>query len=236
MKKDRERASITVEAALFLPLFLMAFLTIYNLVYFARAQMLMQYAADQAVKQVAQYSYILEKTGILDSLDNMTTKNEKFEQDMDSIRKNLETIQSATEKAVQGTDVIDNINQIGDEGEKLVDKAKGYVENPSEFINGVLLAMKKDAVNGVASYMVNTVAKSCVEQQLSIAGGSHSAEEYMQILGITNVSMKKTAWCQNKSRDIRLVVDFDLNSRMPFFVMAPRHYRVCASTRVWSGV
>ncbi len=91
MKKDRERASITVEAALFLPLFLMAFLTIYNLVYFARAQMLMQYAADQAVKQVAQYSYILEKTGILDSLDNMTTKNEKFEQDMDSIRKNLET-------------------------------------------------------------------------------------------------------------------------------------------------
>ena len=68
MKENRERASITVEAALFLPLFLMAFLTIYNLVYFARAQMLMQYAADQAVKQVAQYSYILEKTGILDSL------------------------------------------------------------------------------------------------------------------------------------------------------------------------
>ena len=147
MKENRERASITVEAALFLPLFLMAFLTIYNLVYFARAQMLMQYTADQAVKQVAQYSYILEKTGILDSLDNMTTKNEKFEQDMDSIKKNLDTIQSATEKAVQGTDVIDNINQIGDEGEKLVEKAKGYVENPSEFINGVLLAMKKDAVN-----------------------------------------------------------------------------------------
>ena len=46
MKK--ERGSITVEAALFLPVFLMAFLTIYNLVYFARAQMLMQYAADQA--------------------------------------------------------------------------------------------------------------------------------------------------------------------------------------------
>lgn len=124
MKENRERASITVEAALFLPLFLMAFLTIYNLVYFARAQMLMQYAADQAVKQVAQYSYILEKTGILDSLDNMTTKNEKFEQDMDSIRKNLETIQSATEKAVQGTDVIDNINQIGDEGKSWLKRQK----------------------------------------------------------------------------------------------------------------
>lgn len=102
MKK--ERGSITVEAALFLPVFLMAFLTIYNLVYFARAQMLMQYAADQAAKEVAQYSYILEKTGILESLDNLNTKTESFESDMNSIRENLETIQSAGEKAVQGQD------------------------------------------------------------------------------------------------------------------------------------
>ena len=234
MKK--ERGSITVEAALFLPVFLMAFLTIYNLVYFARAQMLMQYAADQAAKEVAQYSYILEKTGILESLDNLNSKTESFESDMNSIRENLETIQSAGEKAVQGQDVGNQIAGIKNAAGNTYNTVKEYVENPDEFINGVLLAFKRDTINGISSYMVNTVAKSCVEQQLSIAGGSRSAEEYMQILGITNVSMKKTAWCQNKSRDIRLVVDFDLNSRMPFFVMAPRHYRVCASTRVWSGV
>ena len=48
--------------------------------------MLMQYAADQAAKEVAQYSYILEKTGILESLDNLNTKTESFESDMNSIR------------------------------------------------------------------------------------------------------------------------------------------------------
>ena len=213
MKKDR--GSITVEAALFLPVFLMAFLTIYNLVYFARAQMLMQYAADQAAKEVAQYSYILEKTGILESLDNLNSETESFESDMNSIRENLETIQSAGEKAVQGQDVGNQIAGIKNAAGNTYNTVKEYVENPDEFINGVLLAFKRDAINGISSYMVNTVAKSCVEQQLSIAGGSRSAEEYMQILGITNVSMKKTAWCQNKSRDIRLVVDFDLNSRMP---------------------
>ena len=110
------------------------------------------------------------------------------------------------------------------------------MENPDEFINGVLLAFKRDAINGISSYMVNTVARSCVEQQLSIAGGNRDLETYKEILGITNISMKKTTWCQNKSRDVKLVIDFDLNSRLPFFTMNPRHYRVQASTRVWSGV
>ena len=218
MKK--ERGSITVEAALFLPVFLMAFLTIYNLVYFARAQMLMQYAADQAAKEVAQYSYILEKTGILESLDNLNTKTESFESDMNSIRENLETIQSAGEKAVQGQDVGNQIAGIKNAAGNTYNTVKEYV----------------DTINGISSYMVNTVAKSCVEQQLSIAGGSRDLETYKEILGITNISMKKTTWCQNKSRDVKLVIDFDLNSRLPFFTMDSRHYRVQASTRVWSGV
>lgn len=198
--------------------------------------MLMQYAADQAAKEVAQYSYILEKTGILESLDNLNTKTESFESDMNSIRENLETIQSAGEKAVQGQDVGNQIAGIKNAAGNTYNTVKEYVENPDEFINGVLLAFKRDTINGISSYMVNTVAKSCVEQQLSIAGGSRDLETYKEILGITNISMKKTTWCQNKSRDVKLVIDFDLNSRLPFFTMDSRHYRVQASTRVWSGV
>ena len=68
MKKERQKGSITVEATLFIPIFLFAFMSIYSLVSFARAQLLIQYAADQAAREVAQYSYILEKTGILLSL------------------------------------------------------------------------------------------------------------------------------------------------------------------------
>ena len=236
MQRAKEKGSITVEAALFLPLFFMAFLTIYNLVYFARAQVLMQYAADQAAKEVAQYSYILEKAGILESLDNLNTRAENFETEISSIRENLETIQSASEKAVQGENVGGQVTSIYQAAENTYSTVEGYVENPSEFINGVLSALKKDAVNGVSSYMVNTVAKSCIQQQISIAGGNKDPEEYEEILGISNVSIKNTEWCQNKSRDVKLVVDFDLNSKLPFFVMQPRHYRVQAVTRVWSGV
>ena len=42
-------------------------------------------AADQAAKEVAQYSYILEKIGILDSLDGLNSRSEDFEKNIKSI-------------------------------------------------------------------------------------------------------------------------------------------------------
>ena len=82
---------------------------------------------------------------------------------------------------------------------------------------------KKDALEKMVSLMVKQ-------------GNIEDPEEYKKMLGISNVSLKKTTWCRNKSRDVKIVVDFDLNSKLPYFTMAPRHYRVYASTRVWSGV
>lgn len=49
--KKRQKGSITVEATLFLPLFFLAFVSIYSLISFTRAQLIVQYAADQAAKK-----------------------------------------------------------------------------------------------------------------------------------------------------------------------------------------
>ena len=102
MKKKRERGSITVEAALFLPLFFFAFLSIYNLIYFARAQLLVQYAADQAVKEVAQYTYILDKVGILEKMDHTAEGAGTFQENLENIKENLDVIQQAASNASRG--------------------------------------------------------------------------------------------------------------------------------------
>ena len=118
MKKKNQKGSITVEATLFLPLFFLAFISIYNLVYFARAQLIVQYAADQAAKEVAQYSYILEKTGILESLDNLHSRSEDFEKEMQSLKEQLLTIQEAGENALNGENPAGNIIEAGKSAEK----------------------------------------------------------------------------------------------------------------------
>lgn len=236
MKKKKQRGSISVEATLFLPLFFLAFISIFNLIYFARAQLIVQYAADQAAKEVAQYSYILEKTGILDSLDNLNTRSDDFEKEIRDMEAELQNIQQAGENALDSINPMGNTIEVGKSAEKVYDQIEGYVYDPKSFISGVLAVLKKNTINGISTYMVNTVAKSSVMKQLSVAGGGSDPVVYAEKLGISDMNMSKTVWCQNKTRDVKIVVDFNMNNRIPFFQMSPRHYRVCASTRVWSGV
>lgn len=234
--KKRQKGSITVEATLFLPLFFLAFVSIYSRISFTRAQLIVQYAADQAAKEVAQYSYILEKIGILDSLDGLNSRSEDFEKNIKSIEEQLQTVQQAGENALNGEDPVGNTIEAGKAAKDAYGTVSGYVDDPESFISGVLAVFKKDAINGISTYMVNTVAKSCVMKQLSVAGGGQDPLTYAEKLGISDMNMSKTVWCQNKTRDIKIIVDFNMNNQVPFFRMKPRHYRVCASTRVWSGV
>ncbi|MDY4693320.1 MAG: TadE family protein [Blautia sp.] len=236
MKIKKQRGSITVEATLFLPLFFFAILSIYNLVYFSRAQLLMQTAADQAAKEVSQYSYILEKTGVLKAMDSLSGRAENFQKEMKSIQDNLRIVQEAGENAIQGEDVIRNSVEAGKAAKNTYNTVKKYIKNPSDFISGVLAACKNNVKDDISSYMVNQVAKSCLYQHFASACGREDSSEYMEMLGISNISLKKTQWCQNGSRDIKIVVDFDMSSNMPLFSLKPHHFRVCASTRVWSGV
>ena len=73
MKK--EKGSITLEAAIFLSMFLIAYLAFMDLVQVARAQMILQYTLDETTKELAQNSYIpvsythLVVTAILSSFD-----------------------------------------------------------------------------------------------------------------------------------------------------------------------
>ena len=78
MSDRKENGSITVEAALFIPMFLFAFMCIFSLISCVRAQVLIQYSVDQAAKEVAEYSYILEKTGVLDAYKVLLIRFHKF--------------------------------------------------------------------------------------------------------------------------------------------------------------
>lgn len=235
MKKERQKGSITVEATLFIPIFLFAFMSIYSLVSFARAQLLIQYAADQAAREVAQYSYILEKTGILDAYQGMGQEAADFDSSLKDIQENLSLINEAAQKLASGQGTVDDAVGMGNAGKDVYDNIDGYVSNPREFINGVLSSVKSQSWEALASYMVGTVGKSCVLQQLTVASGTTDTEAYLKSLGVSNLRYDNSSWCKGGSSEVKIVVDYDIKSSFPFFDLPSRHYRVCASTRVWSG-
>ena len=62
-----------------------------------------------------------------------------------------------------------------------------------------------------------------------------SINEYLEKLGVSNMKFSKSSWCAKGTNDIKIVVDYDIKTEFPFFDLGTRHYRVCASTRVWAG-
>ena len=61
------------------------------------------------------------------------------------------------------------------------------------------------------------------------------SDQVLESLGVSNLRYDNSSWCREGSSEVKIVVDYDIKSSFPFFDLPPRHYRVCASTRVWSG-
>ena len=112
MSDRKENGSITVEAALFIPMFLFAFMCIFSLISCVRAQVLIQYSVDQAAKEVAEYSYILEKTGVLDAYKGLNTKSEEFSKQMEDIKSNLEVIENTAKSVTNGPERREKLHMI----------------------------------------------------------------------------------------------------------------------------
>lgn len=234
MSDKREKGSITVEAALFIPLFFFAFMCIFSLISCVRAQVLIQYSVDQAAKEVAEYSYILEKTGVLDAYKGLNSRSEEFQKQMQDIKSNLEVIEDTAKRVSNGQGTIQNVVEAGKAGKATADQLKEYKENPKEFVNGVLDYLKNTGWNKLAGYMTGVVGKACLKNQLSIASGGQTQMSIWRSWSYQYEIQQKFMVCRWKP-DIKIVVDYDIKTDFPFFDLGTRHYRVCASTRVWAG-
>ena len=97
-------------------MFLFAFMCIFSLISCVRAQVLIQYSVDQAAKEVAEYSYILEKTGVLDAYKGLNTKSEEFSKQMEDIKSNLEVIENTAKSVTNGQGTIQDVADAGKAG------------------------------------------------------------------------------------------------------------------------
>ena len=86
---------------------------IFSLISCVRAQVLIQYSVDQAAKEVAEYSYILEKTGVLDAYKGLNTKSEEFSKQMEDIKSNLEVIENTAKSVTNGQGTLQDVADAG---------------------------------------------------------------------------------------------------------------------------
>lgn len=162
---NNQRGSATVEAVIGFTAFLFAIFTILGLVNFCRAQMLVSSAVDTAAKEMSQYAYFYDMSGLqkfegkLD--DNASVGKNNINEIIGTVDQLYGSINGAVDQTIQEKTNVANMLAAGDADLQTFENAITGLENSAEGvmqgITGVSNAMQ-DIGNDPLLYMRSLVA------------------------------------------------------------------------------
>lgn len=213
--KNKQRGSLTVEAALVLTIFLIGYAMIISAANMIRAQMIIQHGISQAAKEISAYCYLLSKTGIMDASGNTHQEAETFKENTDKVidttvklydafGTGVDHISSAVseiptmngiedlDQVVQGvTDVADitqqEYNEIVTKTNNMIAEGKNYFSNPSGILKGLGAVMKDEGVSAIKSFVIAApLSNALTAKQIELYGTDAKGKDILERLGVVN--------------------------------------------------
>lgn len=234
-KKKRSAGSITLEAAIFLTLFILFYVVMIDIIQIARAQAVLQYAANSAAKEISVYSYVLTKGGITDQRAGTSETANNFKGKAAQLADGLEKVGNILSGNSEGN-LVDEAGKLYETGEGLVNE---YGEDPEKLLNDGLSVVKQWAANEVSSAVVGAFVKQRVEANIE-AMSNKSADDYLKSLGVVggtaSLDYSQSKWAENKSGnlvELEVVVVYSVKIDLGWISVPERRYKVCAKTALW---
>lgn len=229
-QKKSERGSITLEAAIFLTLFILFYVAMMDLIQIAKAQVILQYSINEAAKEISAYSYVLTKAGITG--------------------KRLETAGKAAEFTGMVKDAITAVQEVGtaltggdlggafsaaNEAEEKISKI-----NVEEIPENMLSMIKTLAADGVSDFAIQEMVKSEVRKQIGMMSGK-DADQFLRELGIeggmAGLDFGESAWANESVGDgipvLEVAVVYTIHFDLGYLELEPREFKLCAKTAIW---
>ncbi len=214
MKMKSERGAVIIEATLSVVLFMFAILTVYTMFHVSLAQSRISSALNSVAKEISQYSYIYDLTGLNDAQADLAGQGGAAESVLSDNLSEVETFYDA-------------IGGITDTAMDIVSSP----DNAESFLYYTLNA----GVEEIKGQAVGAMAKGLMKKHF----GSNP-DKYLRQLGIedglSGLSFRKTRVFANGEEDL-IIIDVRykvkvvklLNIDMEF------NYELCAKTRAWIG-
>lgn len=230
-----ERGSLSVEAAIFIPLFIVFFVSLMNLVNAVRTQIIIQNAVIQTTKELSQYSYILTKCGIVEASNRTYVKAKGFQDDVNSVANDAIQIANAVNDGVMTGDIINSMNTIEDSANNMSDTLDTYMENPENLFAGVIAVAKNKVQSAAKAQIIGAIVKNRIKTNLAAAG--YEPDAMLIKLGIKNglmgIDFSESKWFDGDSQDIMIVATYTLNVKYMYKEMELPKFKVCGATHIW---
>lgn len=228
---DRSRGSITLEAAIFLTLFILFYVALMDLIQIAKAQVILQHSINQVAKEVSAYSYVLTKAGIVGKRLETSKRADEFKgktgEMVDAIGNVVDTL--------SGGNVIEAIGAAETAG----DKVGEFVDEVDELPKN-LLAMLKQAGSDIASnFIIQEIVEAELRKQIKMASGK-DPDRFLRNLGIqggfAGLDFSQSNWCGTESGgmpELEVVVIYTIDFNLGYLELQPRTFKLCAKTALW---
>lgn len=228
---DRSRGSITLEAAIFLTLFILFYVGLMDLIQIAKAQVILQHSINQAAKEVSAYSYVLTKAGIVEKrLETSKRANEfvgKANEIVDAVDKVAGTLSSG--------DVVGAIGAAETAGGVIQEVVDGIDELPQQ----ILALVKQQGADIVSNFVIQEIVESELRRQIEMASGK-DADRFLRDLGIQDgfagLDFSESSWGKSESGgmpELEIVVIYTIDYNLGCLELQPRTFKLCAKTALW---
>lgn len=227
--RKKEKGSITLEASIFLVIFIVFYLAMMDLIQIARAQVILQYAADEAAREISQYSYVLTKTGIVDKRVSTSTQAAAFRS---NISKLIDDIEQVGRMFSSGGNGIGALQQAGSDAQNIFGDTDALVDN-------IFSLLKTKGADILSNMAIEALTENIVEAQIKNMT-SKGVNEYLEDLGIeggmSGLDFGGSRWA-NAARggmpELEVSIVYTIDFHLGFFELEPRKFKVCAKTALW---
>lgn len=200
-----EKGNITIEATIALTTFLFMFIMIYSLITICRAQAKIQVALDGTAKEISQYTYLYNITGLKTSVDGVHSRSKEIEDNVNGfvgdVSTTLDGIQTLKED-VGGSIDVGNLEELNGKFEKIstdlkktgedakgvkdtVQQALGELsDNPQKIMLGLGTVLASNTLDLATSRVIaEPVCKALIQKHLK-RSGSDTADRFCKSVGI----------------------------------------------------
>lgn len=240
LKKQLQKGSVSVEAALFLSMFLMAFLTLINFARMTRAEVAVQHALNGSAMQISQYGYLLSKTGIIDSMGSAADKAAKTKADLNQVVNTISDLAGAVENVRNDGITQDSVNGLiaaAGNAEGAAGIVEGYFQNPKGLLTGIAAIVSSGAQSQASRFLISRMAKEQVKEYL--LQYTEDPDGYLEGMGVvgglSGLNFEKTKLVvAGGAKDLYITVTFRYKNNMFQDLDFGEHTMILnASTRLW---
>ena len=239
MEKRCSKGSLTVEAACFLVIFVMAFMLVVSFGRLARAQVVMQHAINDTALQISQYGYVLTKAGVTGQLVQTGNRAKQVRSDSAQIVGAVSELSNAIGGISDGGISESDIGQLRSAASSMQDAGNivsGYFKDPQSLLTGILALGQAGVEEYVGSAVISHIAGDQVEAYLGTLTDDPNA--YLKELGIVGgldgLDFSDSRFAAGGTQDVQITVRFTVKNQMfPMLDFGERELCINATTRIW---